>query len=103
MYPAPRALRSASREARVLPGPSRPRRDLGHRRDRGGSGRAGMPPVPRMLHPPDDPYPGRGAVATQMRPAEANPERLVRRLLYAPDWPVERELTLGSGALSSAL
>ena len=42
-------------------------------------------------------------MATQMRPAEAHPERLVRRLLYAPDWPADRDLTPGSGALSSAL
>jgi RNA polymerase sigma-70 factor, ECF subfamily len=42
-------------------------------------------------------------VATALTPAEANPKRLVRQLLYAPDWPAESDITRGSQALSSAL
>jgi RNA polymerase sigma-70 factor (ECF subfamily) len=38
-----------------------------------------------------------------MRPSELDPQRLVRRLLYAPEWPVESDTTLGSQALSSVL
>jgi RNA polymerase sigma-70 factor, ECF subfamily len=42
-------------------------------------------------------------VAVLVRPSEANPERLVRQLLYAPDWPAEADITRGSQASSSAL
>jgi RNA polymerase sigma-70 factor (ECF subfamily) len=55
-----------------------------------------------LLHHPDDAT-GRGTLATQMRPSELDSQRLVRRLLYAPEWPVDRETTLGSQALSSVL
>jgi RNA polymerase sigma-70 factor, TIGR02947 family len=38
-----------------------------------------------------------------VRPSEANPERLVRRLLYAPDWPADTDGSQGSQALSALL
>ncbi len=55
-----------------------------------------------LLHPPDAST-GRGTVATQMRPSQADPQRLVRQLLYAPEWPVDGDGALGSQALSQAL
>src|SRR6266704_2353502 len=55
-----------------------------------------------LLHPPDGST-GRGTVATQMRPSQAHPQRLVRQLLYAPEWPVDGDGALGSQALSQAL
>ena len=55
-----------------------------------------------LLHPPDDST-GRGRVATEMRPSQADPQRLVRQLLYAPEWPADRDAGLGSQALSQAL
>jgi RNA polymerase sigma-70 factor, ECF subfamily len=42
-------------------------------------------------------------VATQMRSSDASSERLVRQLLYAPDWPADSDITLGGGALSSTV
>jgi len=38
-----------------------------------------------------------------MRPSQADPQRLVRQLLYAPQWPVDGDGALGSQALSQAL
>jgi len=38
-----------------------------------------------------------------MRPSQADPQRLVRQLLYAPEWPVDGDGALGSQALSQAL
>jgi RNA polymerase sigma-70 factor (ECF subfamily) len=38
-----------------------------------------------------------------MRPSQADPQRLVRQLLYAPEWPVDADTTLGSQAVTQAL
>jgi RNA polymerase sigma-70 factor, ECF subfamily len=42
-------------------------------------------------------------VGTDTKLPEAIGARVVRRLLYAPDWPADGDATAGSGALASAL
>ncbi len=39
-------------------------------------------------------------MAIQIRSGEAEPQRLVRRLLYAPEWPLDADAGLGSQALT---
>ena len=44
-----------------------------------------------------------GFVGTDTRLPDASAARFVQRLLYAPDWPVDRDATPGSGASAATL